>query len=70
MMIFLPVRAGHRVRTPRSLAIDYESPIDPFVDIKPGDLVVHILHGIARYRGIKSLPNKENKAQGRREKSN
>jgi transcription-repair coupling factor (superfamily II helicase) len=39
----------------QSFLTQYESPVDPFVDIEAGDLVVHILHGIARYRGIKTL---------------
>lgn len=29
--------------------------IDSFVDLKPGDLVVHLSHGIARYRGIELI---------------
>ena len=30
-------------------------PIDSFLDLRKGDLVVHLSHGIARYRGIKLL---------------
>lgn len=30
-------------------------PIDSFLDLKKGDLVVHIMHGIARFKGIKEL---------------
>ncbi|GHT20631.1 hypothetical protein FACS189419_00040 [Planctomycetales bacterium] len=29
--------------------------IDSFTDLQPGDLVVHVAHGIARYRGIETL---------------
>ncbi|GHT10167.1 hypothetical protein FACS1894170_01830 [Planctomycetales bacterium] len=29
--------------------------IDSFTDLQPGDLVVHIAHGIARFRGIETL---------------
>ncbi len=29
--------------------------IDSFLELKPGDLVVHVAHGIARYRGLKLL---------------
>jgi len=29
--------------------------IDSFLDLKPGDLVVHIAHGIARFKGIETL---------------
>ena len=38
----------------RASLISQEIPVDPFVDIETGDFVVHVLHGIARYRGIKS----------------
>src|SRR3989338_10807593 len=60
MVILLPIKEGRVVKT-RSWhkqltgASDYETPLDPFVDIDQGDLVVHIIHGIARYRGVKSL---------------
>jgi transcription-repair coupling factor (superfamily II helicase) len=29
--------------------------IDSFLDLKPGDFVVHVAHGIARFRGIETL---------------
>jgi transcription-repair coupling factor (superfamily II helicase) len=29
--------------------------IDSFLDLKPGDYVVHVAHGIARFRGIETL---------------
>ena len=29
--------------------------IDSFLDLQPGDLVVHVAHGIARFRGIEIL---------------
>jgi transcription-repair coupling factor (superfamily II helicase) len=29
--------------------------IDSFLDLKPGDLVVHVAHGIARFKGIETL---------------
>lgn len=32
-----------------------ESPIDNFVDIEPGDYVVHIDHGIGKYLGIEKI---------------
>jgi transcription-repair coupling factor (superfamily II helicase) len=31
------------------------SALDPFVDIEPGDLVVHVVHGIGRYLGQKRV---------------
>ena len=46
-----------------SLAEGYESPIDPFVDIQIGDTVVHTLHGIASFRGLKKLKNKNDKLE-------
>ncbi len=30
--------------------------IDSFLELNEGDLVVHVVHGIARYRGMKMLP--------------
>jgi transcription-repair coupling factor (superfamily II helicase) len=36
--------------------------IDSFLDLREGDLVVHIAHGIARYRGLKLL-EKENQVE-------
>jgi len=41
----------------------YEAPMDPFVDIELGDLVVHVLHGVSRFRGIKAMENKEQKKE-------
>ncbi len=65
MVVLLPVKEGRAIKAPRwhkqlsEKQEEYESPLDPFVDIEPGDLVVHVAHGIARYRGIKSLVNKD-----------
>ena len=36
-------------------ALAEESPIDNFVDIEPGDYVVHVDHGIGRYLGIEKI---------------
>lgn len=61
MLVVLPMKEGRSVRAQgpvsRTLTAPFEveSPVDPFVDIEAGDLVVHILHGIARYRGLKAL---------------
>ncbi|MBN2447153.1 MAG: transcription-repair coupling factor, partial [Phycisphaerae bacterium] len=30
-------------------------PIDTFLDLDPGDYVVHVLHGIGRFQGLKSI---------------
>ena len=37
-------------------------PIDSFMDLREGDLVVHLSHGIGRYRGLKIL-SKENHSE-------
>ncbi|OGW80957.1 MAG: transcription-repair coupling factor [Omnitrophica bacterium RIFCSPHIGHO2_02_FULL_51_18] len=65
MVIVLKIRAWQQnlVRNEGLLSVDTAAPIDPFVDIEPGDLVVHVLHGIARYRGIQSLKNKQDKQE-------
>ena len=34
-------------------------PIDSFLDLEPGDLVVHLAHGIGRYRGLKLVEKME-----------
>ncbi|MDR2642330.1 MAG: transcription-repair coupling factor [Planctomycetaceae bacterium] len=33
--------------------------LDSFLDLKPGDFVVHVAHGIARYRGIELLTRQQ-----------
>jgi len=59
MVIVMPQRASVRRRKGAfDLVGEYDPPVDPFVDIETGDLVVHVLHGIARYRGLKSLQSK------------
>ncbi len=65
MVIVLPFKeSGRRPgQRPRTLIETEQQPLDPFVDIEIGDLVVHVLHGVARYRGIKSLKNKVNKEE-------
>ena len=62
MVILLPIKEGRTVKTHhwhRQLTGEYETPLDPFVDIEIGDLIVHVIHGIARYRGVRALKNKE-----------
>lgn len=64
MVILLPIKGSRAIKTHQwhkqlTGTAEYEIPLDPFVDIDTGDLVVHILHGIARYRGIKSLKNNQ-----------
>ncbi|MGQ9563048.1 MAG: transcription-repair coupling factor [Thermogutta sp.] len=52
----LIVLAAHELfqRTPRQLAPRRLTtrPISDFLDLREGDLVVHVAHGIARYRGL------------------
>src|SRR3989338_1787408 len=66
MVLVWPFKGNMARRAPSqkyALAQGYESPVDPFVDIEVGDTVVHLLHGIAKYRGIKSLKNKSGSAE-------
>lgn len=46
---------GRRKRPPRSLKTVRSSPIDTFVEITPGDYVVHVNHGIGLFKGIERL---------------
>src|SRR3989338_8838895 len=42
---------------PRSirLRVSEEMPLEPFVDIRPGDIVVHVDHGMGKYLGLETL---------------
>ena len=67
MVMVLPLKSGTRhgkhLRPKEFLSPQgYQAPLDPFVDIEPGDLVVHVLHGIARYRGMKPMNNSDHLA--------
>ncbi|MBI3316087.1 MAG: transcription-repair coupling factor [Candidatus Omnitrophica bacterium] len=62
MVILLPAPGERKIKQPYDWQ-KHLSPVDPFIDIETGDLVVHVLHGIARYRGLRSLKNKEGKLQ-------
>jgi len=46
---------GRRKRAPRSLKTARSSPIDTFVEINPGDYIVHVNHGIGLFKGIERL---------------
>ncbi|MBU4375993.1 MAG: transcription-repair coupling factor [Candidatus Omnitrophica bacterium] len=52
-VIILPLKGIHK-KTIRSKAVELSerSPIDSFVDIEPGNRVVHVEHGIGIYRGV------------------
>ncbi|MGI6605233.1 MAG: transcription-repair coupling factor [bacterium] len=45
---------GRTRRRERRSAMD-ESAVPSFTDLKVGDLVVHVVHGIGRYRGVETL---------------
>jgi transcription-repair coupling factor (superfamily II helicase) len=46
---------GRRRRPPRSLRTVRSSPIDTFVELNPGDYVVHINYGIGLFKGIERI---------------
>jgi transcription-repair coupling factor (superfamily II helicase) len=46
---------GRKKRIPRSLGTGKTRPIDSFVELNPGDYVVHINHGIGRFHGIERM---------------
>jgi transcription-repair coupling factor (superfamily II helicase) len=46
---------GRRKRPPRSLKTARSSPIDTFVELNPGDYVVHVKHGIGLFKGIERI---------------
>ncbi|MFA5142846.1 MAG: transcription-repair coupling factor [Candidatus Omnitrophota bacterium] len=54
--IILPISGlvKRRIRR-KELGLAVESPIDNFVDIEPGDYVVHVDHGIGTYLGIEKV---------------
>jgi transcription-repair coupling factor (superfamily II helicase) len=46
---------GRRKRPPRSLRTVRSSPIDTFVELNPGDFVVHVSYGIGLFKGIERI---------------
>ncbi|MCL2196681.1 MAG: transcription-repair coupling factor [Treponema sp.] len=46
---------GRRKRAPHSLKTARSRPIDTFVEITPGDYIVHVNHGIGLFKGIERL---------------
>ena len=46
---------GRRKRLPRSLKTARSSPIETFVELNPGDYVVHINYGIGLFKGIERI---------------
>ena len=54
--IILPIKGIYKKRIRRrALEAGEESPIDNFVDIGPGDYVVHLDHGIGKYLGLEKI---------------
>ena len=54
-VVILPLTVLRRSGLKRVPASGEDMPIDSFVDIEPGDPVVHIDHGIARYKGLQRM---------------
>ncbi len=46
---------GRRRRTPKSVQSTPSSALESFVELNPGDYVVHVNYGIGRFRGIERL---------------
>ncbi|MDR1957035.1 MAG: transcription-repair coupling factor, partial [Treponema sp.] len=46
---------GRRKRIPRSLKTVRSAAIDTFVELNPGDFVVHVNYGIGRFKGIERI---------------
>lgn len=54
-VIILPLSILRRTKV-QKMGIDLgEKPIDSFVDIEPGDLIVHVDYGIGKYLGIQRI---------------
>lgn len=53
--IILPVSMLRRTRVKKYPVVTGEKPIDSFVDIEPGDFVVHIDYGIGKYLGMQRM---------------
>lgn len=51
---------GRRKRVPRSIKQVHSQVIDTFVELNPGDFVVHVNYGIGRFNGIKRIRAAEN----------
>jgi transcription-repair coupling factor (superfamily II helicase) len=62
--IILPIRGIARKKLQkRILDVGEDSPIDNFVDIEPGDHVVHVDHGIGKYIGVEKIKIEKNYAE-------
>ena len=54
-VILLPKGLGHLHQRQRSLEMGEKIPIENFVDLRKGDAVVHLEHGIGIYRGTQKI---------------
>ncbi|RJP37883.1 MAG: transcription-repair coupling factor [Phycisphaerales bacterium] len=55
----------HRTRQRRRVRRDIAArPIDTWTDLKPGDFVVHAVHGIALFRGLRTMRKGDSAKQG------
>lgn len=57
-VIILPTGILQRKRIKRQISDMEAQPIDAFVDIEPGDFVVHIDYGVGKYLGIHEMRDK------------
>ncbi|MBX3440647.1 MAG: DEAD/DEAH box helicase, partial [Planctomycetaceae bacterium] len=58
-----PVRRVKRTTTTQGPARIESRAIDTFLDLNVGDLVVHLAHGIARYRGMELLDREDRREE-------
>jgi len=58
MMIILPIKGMLRKRKYSPKKQEEPDPIDNFVDIEPGDYVVHVEYGIGKYLGVERIREK------------
>jgi len=52
MVIILPVKKSHTIKP---VPFTDEFPVDNFLDLDPGDYVVHTQHGIGRFLGLEKI---------------
>ena len=60
LLILTSQEIFHRTEVRRTAKRHLSKAIDSFLDLQPGDLVVHLSHGVGRYRGLKLLEKKDN----------
>jgi len=60
MVVILPVAPKISPRRLKRIEWSWgERPVQPFVDLEPGDFVVHVSHGIGIFRGIRKIAPRE-----------